>query len=161
MPQLLDFEESIILHPRGDDKLQDEPAIAGREDRSNKTPGYRRLPKFQDSPEALNVQRDPKTSKEEAEEIARLQLMLIQKKLHLAQLSRSAARDVESQRSLPKSTSRSPQKSRVSLSQSPKRSLEKSAVSQNRAARDGPVAPRPEEYAGERGKPLKWETLDI
>jgi hypothetical protein len=34
-------------------------------------------------------------------------------------------------------------------------------VSQNRAARDGPVAPRPEEYAGERGKPLKWETLDI
>ena len=107
------------------------------------------------------MQRDPKTSKEEAEEIARLQLMLIQKKLHLAQLSRSAARDVESQRSLPKSTSRSPQRLRVSLSQSPERSLEKSAVSQNRAARDGPVAPRPEEYAGERGKPLKWETLDI
>ena len=85
------------------------------------------------------MQRDPKTSKEEAEEIARLQLMLIQKKLHLAQLSRSAARDVESQRSLPKSTSRSPQRLRVSLSQSPERSLEKSAVSQNRAARDRPV----------------------
>ena len=159
MSQLLDFEESIILPPRGDDKLQDEPVTSGRKERSNKTPGYRRLPNFQDSPEALNVQRDPETSKEEAEEIARLQLMLIQKKLHLAQLSRSAAREVESQRSLPKS--RSPQRSRGSLSQSPKRSLEKSAVSQNRSARDGPVAPRPEEYSGERGKPLKWETLDI
>ena len=143
MPQLLDFEDSIILHPRGDDKLQDEPATAGREERRNKAPGYRRLPNFRDSPEALNEQRDPKTSMEEAEEIARLQLLLIQKKLHLAQLSRSA------------------QKSRGPLSQSPKRSPEKSAVSQNRSARDGSVAPRPDEYAGERGKPLKWETLDI
>jgi hypothetical protein len=46
MSQDLNFEEGIILDPWGDDKLEDEPATGGREERSNKTPGYRRLPEF-------------------------------------------------------------------------------------------------------------------
>ena len=48
MSQDLNFEEGIILDPWGDDKLEDEPATGGREERSNETSVFRSesLPEF-------------------------------------------------------------------------------------------------------------------
>ncbi len=162
MPQHLDFDESIILDPRGGDKLEGTPATGGGAELVNKTPGYRRLPDLHQSPQQQNVQPNPKTRKEDAEEIARLQVLLTEKKLHLEKLTRSAT-----SRSPPKSRSRSPQKPRTSPSNvrhhaSPPKSPERSLASPQRSslaspsARDGLL-----DQGGERGVPLQWETLDI
>jgi hypothetical protein len=43
-----DSQEIIILDPRGNDKLQNEPATGLREELSNKTPEYQRVPESQD-----------------------------------------------------------------------------------------------------------------
>ena len=40
-PHDLELEEGIILDPRGDDKVKDEPSTGGQEERSNKTSGCR------------------------------------------------------------------------------------------------------------------------
>jgi hypothetical protein len=62
-PHDLELEEGIILDPRGDDKVKDEPSTGGQEERSIKTTGchsescdgHRRLP-------GLNVQPEPKAA---------------------------------------------------------------------------------------------------
>jgi hypothetical protein len=62
-PHDLELEEGIILDPRGDDNVKDEPSTGGKEERSNKTSGchsescdgHRGLP-------GLNVQPEPKAA---------------------------------------------------------------------------------------------------
>jgi len=49
MSQRLDSQESIILDPRGNNKLQNEPATGFQEELSNsKTPEYQRVPESQE-----------------------------------------------------------------------------------------------------------------
>ena len=161
MPQHLDFEESVILDPHGSDKLDGAPATGGGGELVNKTPNYRRLPDLQQSPQQQSVQQNPKTRKEEAEDIARLQALLTEKKLHLEKLTRSGT-----SRSPPKSRSPSPQKSRASppnirYPASPPQSRDRFLASPQRSSVASPSARDGLLDQGERGVPLQWETLDI
>jgi hypothetical protein len=189
MPQDLELEEGIVLYPLVEDKVEHEPSTAGREGRSNKTAGNRRLPGLNVQPDSraaaaaaeaaearirqqeaeekaemaavaaeawvrheeeeeeaaakeavwlrqIDAKRNNRkhaTSNEKAEEIARLQLQLAQKMLHLEQLTQSA-----SARPASRSPIRSPQHSMTASSES---LLESPLISRSASARPSSQSP--------------------